>query len=351
MMSPSHAFSGAYSGYLSCIVASAVTGHQWSWWYPHVVAVICAGWALWPDCDTLRSTVSTSLGWITQGLHHFITIVASAVYYATRTDADPPDKPVIHRGITHTWPGAVFMGVVVTIPCLIWPHYAAAVVLAISLHWGLRGLAIPKAPHGKPRGNFMGRFLTERGYMLSRLIPQPGRIFNWLIRKGSRKAGLSGKFVRTSSIIVCGVIAWIITGYTPELHTSWAGLLGGCVVQGVLVHMLGDSVTESGICWRFPFVHPVSGRRWQASKIPSITIPRWVPVFKGRVFKPAFKTGRAFEVLVMCPLFFAGCLVTAPGGFETLTALIDAATAWRGARVRTTALPSPAWLTTPQATP
>jgi hypothetical protein len=345
MMSPGHAMSGAASGYTTCLIYSVATGYQWPWVIPHIIAGIVAGWALWCDCDTRGSTVSTSLGWITQrGLHPAICYLCAAIYFATRTQADPGKKPRIHRGATHTWPGALVMGALVAGLCLIWPRYAIPTVLTISLHWALRGLTIPRSPYGKPRGNVAGRFITTRAYMFLRLVPQPGRIFNRIVRRASRWLGFSGKWVRTSSLVICGIVSWVATESAPELHQVPIILaLGGFVTQGCLVHMLGDSVTESGICWKFPVIDKASGKRWHESKIPSITIPAWVPKFAGRVYKPAFKTGRAFEVAVMYPLCIAACVLAAPGGWALLGHMGELTTAWRHMAVMSAALPFSSW--------
>lgn len=350
-MSSGHGLMGAGWGYANCLAFSVATGHEWSWWFPHIAAGITAGWALWCDIDTLKATVTTSLGSITRALHELVCWTAAGIYYATRTDKDPADQPKIHRGITHTWPGALFMGALITTLCLIWPRYATPTVLAISLHWGLRGLAIPHNAHGEPRGNAAGRFLTKRAYVALRMVPMPGRIFNWAVRKVSRWMGFSGKWVRTSSLLVCGVIAWMMTERAPDLHGTLAILaLGWLVTQGCLVHMLGDSVTESGICWKFPFVDKETGKRWHESKLPEITLPHWVPFFKVRTFKPAFKTGRWFELGAVYPLCIFICVATAPGGWTLLGHMGELATAWRDRMAMSAALTFPAWPTT-KATP
>lgn len=343
MMSSGHALSGAASGYVSCLTASFVTGYEFHWAVPHVIAAVCAGWALWPDCDTLKSTVSTSLGFITRSMHELVCWICAAVFYSTATEADLKRGPVIHRGATHTWPGAVVMGLLVGVLCLAWPRWAVPIVLGISLHWALRGLAIPSAPHGKPKGNIIGRWLTTSAYAVMGALPTPGKLYRWGLRKSMRMIGLSGKMIRTASIIVCLVGSWLVTEATPELATRWAALLGACVVQGIIVHMLGDSITESGICWRFPFKHPVTGRRWQASKIPSWTVPAWVPIWKGRVVKPAFKTGRWFEVGIMYPVCIGAILIAMPGGYALVLHVIAA---WRDARFAAAALPFAPWPTT-----
>lgn len=340
MMSSGHSLTGAGAGYTACVVVSAVTGHEWSWWFPHVAAVVVAGWALWCDCDTLKSTVSTSLGWITQRIMHpMIVGLCVLVYNLTRTDADPADKPKIHRGATHTWPAAAVMGGLVAVACLTWPIAATTAILTISMHWAMRGLSIPRAPHGRPKGSPIGVFIARRAYVFNRLIPQPGRAFNRIVRMLARMVGFSGKWVRTGSVIVCSGISWLITTHTPEMHTDWAAALGALVALGILVHMGGDSVTESGICWKFPFIDSATGKRWQETKIPAITMPEWVPIISGRVYKPAFKTGWWFELAFVYPVCAVGCVLAAPGGLS----LVEHLAAWRGAGGVATALPLAAW--------
>lgn len=332
-MSSGHALSGAAAGYTTCLAYSVAADTELSWWFPHVAAGIVAGWALWCDIDTLKATVTTSLGFITRALHELVCWAAAGIYYATRTDKDPADQPKIHRGITHTWPGAVFMGLLVAAVCLIWPRYATPVVLGVSLHWALRGLSIPRAAHGVPKGNAAARFITTHAYTALRIVPMPGKVFDRAVRKTARWFGFSGKWVRTSSLLICLGLAWVATEHTPELHhLGYLLALGGLVTEGCLVHMAGDSVTESGICWKFPLVDKKTGKRWHESKIPVI-------VWRGKTYKPAFKTGRAFEIAVLYPVLLFACALTAPGGLALLGHMGELATAWRHNAAVIAALP------------
>jgi membrane-bound metal-dependent hydrolase YbcI (DUF457 family) len=331
-MTPGHALMGAASGYFTCAAIEIAGNFEFSWWFPHIAAGITAGWAMWCDIDSQKAAVSTSLGFITRGLHELICWIAAGIYYATRTDKDAP-QPKIHRGITHTWPGALFMGVLMLTLCLIYPTIAVPILLSISLHWGLRGLAIPKDAHGTPRGNAAGRFLTKRAYTFLRMIPMPGRIFRWLIKRGAKLLGFSKPWMRTCSLGICLLAAFAMCHDLPELgHEGYIVLLAWLVTQGCLVHMLGDSLTESGICWRFPFVNPKTGKRWQETKIPTITI-------RGKVFKPAFKTGRAFEIGVVYPVMILTCVACAPGGWALLVELSQHGPAWRQSAYLGAALP------------
>lgn len=329
MMSPEHSLSGATAGYVASVIIESVFGVEMFWVIPHLIAVIVAGWANWPDCDTRQSTVSTSLGWLTLSLHHLVTMICAAVYYATRTDADPADKPRIHRGATHTWPGALVMGAIVAAICAIWPHWCVPAVLGISLHWAARGIYIPTAidkPIGKSKlaGKGFWRRLAARAYFAI------GQSIRRTAIRGLRRLPLPGKYLRasgrTGTAAVCMGIAFYAAWYTHELDTRWAGLLGLAAVLGILVHMLGDSVTESGICWLFPFVHPRTGRRWEECQLP-----KWL----------AFKTGRAFEYAVVAPACILGAIAAMPGGYLLFVEIYHAA--WRGGVNVALALPFATW--------
>lgn len=309
MLGPGHALSGAAAGYGACLAISALTGCELHPIVPHVTAAVVAGWALFPDCDTRRSVVSTSLGCATGAMHHGMTALAAATYYATRTEADDPRRPVIHRGLTHTWPFALAIGVLIGLLCLLWSHWATPIVLGISLHWALRGLVIP-APRSAKNSNFVGKYLTERGYMLMRMAPLPGKYVKSLGRGGTFAA--------------CLVAAFLITEPTHDLGIPWSLFLGFATALGCIVHCLGDSVTEFGICWRFPFVHPATGRRWQP-----VRFPKWF----------AFKAGRALETCVMWPVLLFACVLTAPGGLALLGHMDELATAWRHGAAVIAALP------------
>jgi membrane-bound metal-dependent hydrolase YbcI (DUF457 family) len=317
MMSPEHSISGALAGYVACLGFEGATGIELHWTIPHLVAAITAGWANWPDCDSLKSTVTTSLGIFTRGLHHLVTLVCVAVYFATRTDKDPADEPITHRGATHTWPGALVMGGIVAVCCALWPHWAVPIVLSISLHWATRGIYLPTAidkPIGKSRlkdKNLWGRIAVRIYYVMGLWIRALAIDLLQLLSPAHRLGKYMRTMGRSGAFAVCCGVGFYLAWFTPTLDTRWAGLLGCCVVLGILVHMLGDSVTESGICWLFPFIHPRTGRRWE-----QIKLPKWL----------AFKTGRAFEYAIVAPLCLAGCVLAAPGGWKFVHTLWAA---WR----------------------
>lgn len=331
MMSTGHALSGAAVGYTASLLFQYFTDTELHWVVPHAVAAINAGWAGWPDCDTRKAMVTTSLGAPTIAMHKLVVRACAAIYWATATPYDD-NTPVIHRGATHTWPGAVFMGLVVTALILAYPRVATPIILGISLHWATRGLYMPTSPdkqlsESRLRGRSfvdqigiviyhrMGVALKHRAVamMRSKFVPLPGKYL--------RKIGRTGTFV------LCLVAAVYATEVATDVFdTRWAALLGGCATLGILTHMVGDSVTESGICWLFPFVHPRSGKRWHP-----VRFPKWF----------AFKTGRAFEIGVVYPACLMACVIAMPGGYVLVMQLLGAiSAAWRDPPAMPTALPS-----------
>ena len=328
MMSTGHALSGMAVGYGASLLFQHITKIELHWVIPHAAAVVTAGWALWPDVDCHNATVTTSLGRVTKGVHHLIERACEAIYWATATEYDD-NTPVIHRGATHTWPGALVMGLLVAMICAAYPRVGTPIILGISLHWAMRGLYMPTSPdkqlsQARLRGrNFvdqlgviayhrMGVLLKRRAVRVMRTVPLPGKYL--------RKVGRWGTFT------ACMAVAIFATEFTHALDTYWAGLLGIGAALGILTHMLGDSATESGVCWLFPFINPRSGKRWDPFQLP-----RWL----------AFKTGRAFEIGVMYPILIGSCVVAMPGGYALVLSVIAA---WRDGYAAATALPFAPWL-------
>lgn len=327
MMSTGHALSGAAAGYLASLLFEISTGIQLHWVVPHAAAVVTAGWALWPDCDSIKATVTTSLGLLTRWLHKLVVYLCEEIYWATATEYDD-NTPTIHRGATHTWPGALVMGVLIAAICVAFPRFGTPVVLGISLHWAMRGLYMPTAID-KPVSDYRLRGRGFFGRLGVLVYHWWGQKLKHIATDAIRALPLPGKYLRamgrTSTLAVCMLTAFYMTESTRALDTPWAAGLGALVVLGILTHMVGDSVTESGICWLFPFAHPVTGRRWEP-----IQLPKWL----------AFKTGHAFEVGIMYPLCILACIVAMPGGFVLVMSIYAA---WRDHRAISAALPFLTW--------
>lgn len=332
MLAAGHSLSGLATGYGACLAYSAISGHELYWLVPHVAAAVVAGWSLWPDIDSPRSTVSTSLGVVTRLLHELVVIGCAAVYYATRAEADDPKKPVIHRGFTHTIPGALLAGLFIATVCALWPHWGTVVVLGISLHWAARALYIPNAIDKKlSLSRLKGKSPPQRIGVI--LYHRAGQSIRRRATDIMKLAPLPGKYLRSfgrgGTLAICLGGAFLFTGQTTAFDTPAAGLLGLAAVVGCLTHCCGDSCTEAGVCWRFPFKHRSTGRRWQPTRWP-----KWL----------AFRAGAAFEIAVMYPLLVVAVILAAPGGFELVLHLVAA---WRNGGGHVAALRFAPWQKTP----
>jgi len=79
------------------------------------------------------------------------------------------------------------------------------------------------------------------------------------------------------------------------------GFLGAAVALGCIVHDLGDAITEAGCPFLFPLL--IAGETWY-----EIRPPRWL----------RFRTGKAFEQMVVFPAFVVLAVWLAPGVAETI---------------------------------
>lgn len=85
-----------------------------------------------PDLDHPGSSITRSWGPVTKLLSWgVIRPTARSVYYLTRARADPP-RAAVHRGFTHTAPGAAVAGIVLGWALLSGPWWAA-VTLALAV--------------------------------------------------------------------------------------------------------------------------------------------------------------------------------------------------------------------------
>lgn len=212
-----------------------------------VLGMLGAGAAVASDLDHANATASKSLGPISWAASAGIRAISAAVYEATKTRHDRPNTDG-HRGITHTWPGALALGVLFGGGCalaeLLGGHIAgrwtAIAVIWVFLVWALRGLP-PKNTH-------------LHDYMIA--------------------TGLT-------------VISWSLL--SRAYPTDLPALIGGTVALGAYTHAIGDSLTDYGAPLAFPFV--IGGQRWYPCGPPE-------PL--------RFKAGKGVERVLVFPLSLAG---------------------------------------------
>jgi membrane-bound metal-dependent hydrolase YbcI (DUF457 family) len=188
--------------------------------YVEAPAVVAAGVGLFlfskvsPDLDHHASAVTKSWGWLSRGIAWaFIRPLARMVYAMTRTQADP-DSAGVHRGFTHTMPGAICAGLVLGWSILSGPEYAAVTL----------GLCMGSAAYVYDRG--------------------------WLLYAAAAGAGI-------------GYFAW------ADLVASVPWLIV-VIALGCFAHAVDDCVTTAGAPLKFPFKDE-KGRRWKR-----VGTPEWM---------------------------------------------------------------------------
>lgn len=151
MMARSHLTVGA------CVVAvGSVTGLI-PWAEPGVAAV-CAGLILagsdWPDLDHRRSVVTIAWGPLTWLLCRITRLVSRLVYRATRTNDDPLNRDP-HRTFTHTFPGAMLAGGLITVALVAHP-VSTVVTMTLLMGGAMRAWGRDLQPWGAIAGAVLG---------------------------------------------------------------------------------------------------------------------------------------------------------------------------------------------------
>lgn len=174
-----------------------------------LVVVITGGAGLLPDLDHPAATAARSLGWVTRFLALGVDRMSLAIYHASRTPGDVADRHSGHRLVTHTAPGALFLGALAGAAAWVSP---VAAVVTCALLAGLLSL-------------------------------------------GLRVAGIG-------LALAGGGLAWVVVSQYP----GWSWLVPVAVTVGCLAHVAGDWVTNSGVPILWPLVS--DGKRWRLVHAP-----------------------------------------------------------------------------------
>lgn len=194
--------------------------------------VVTGGAALLPDLDHPAATVARSLGIVTRLLAKGVDRLSLAIYHASREGGDPPDRHSGHRLATHTIPGCLLAASLVAASCLLHASAGAAVV---ALLVGLLGLGL--------------------------------------------KA-----FGAAPALVAGGGTWWVL-----DQHSGWWWVFPVATFTGCLIHILGDTITNSGTPLLWPLM--VGGRRWNPIRTPV-----------------TFAAGEAIETGIMRPLLIGGVI-------------------------------------------
>lgn len=210
MMNGSHAATGLLVGVAATGVEAALTGAPAG---PIAFAVggfVTAGAALLPDIDHDESTVTRSAGLVTRTLAEVLQWVARRAFAATRTPHDP-DGDGEHRGLIHTPAFAVLLGVLVAVGSAVSEWIGLAVV------WLMLTAAL--------------------------------RSLRWSLPNSLRTALRLHWRTGPASYALGAIAALVSLGAQDALGPR----LGVLVALGMVVHSIGDGLTNSGIPFAWPF--------------------------------------------------------------------------------------------------
>ncbi|WP_219414269.1 metal-dependent hydrolase [Pseudonocardia nigra] len=240
MLGVSHATSGAALGL-------AVAG-----FLPHLVAVqpsagsvltfaaVSAGAALLPDLDHPSSVATRRFSVASWVACHAVRPLSGFVYDLTRARRDTGKGT--HRGLTHTLVAAVLLGAAISLASARWGTPVVVGTLFVCLALAIKGL--------------------------DALVPGP------------------------PSLVIAAGLTYAVEEFVPGGTAGTAGWLGTAVALGMIVHSLGDAITESGA----PLLWPIRIRH-----------RRWYPIGSPRPLR--FRTGGSVEAWVVAPALTVATLV------------------------------------------
>ena len=258
VLAVSHATSGAALGLAVAGFAPRIADVYPSPGSVLTFAAVCAGAALLPDLDHPSSVATRRFSVFSWLACHAVRPLSGVVFDLTRGRRDHGKGT--HRGLTHTAVGAVLLGLAVNIASATWGEPVLLATLFVCIALAIKGL--------------------------DALVPGP------------------------PSLVIAAGLTYAVHEWVPGGTAGTAGWLGTAVTLGMLVHSVGDAVTESGAPLLWPV--PIRGRTW-------------FPVGGPRVTR--FRTGGAVESWVVAPALTVGTLVLAvlvvPGVLPVFVAVRD----------------------------
>lgn len=236
----SHALSGAALGLAVAGFAAGWSGAPLDAGGVLTFAAVCAGAALLPDLDHPSSMATTRFSWASVVASKVVRPLSGLVYRLTRAPRDTGRGT--HRGLTHTALFAAGLGVALNAASVAWGAPVLLATLFVCIALAIKGL--------------------------DALVPGP------------------------PSLLIAAGLTYAIDAWMPGGVDGTAGWLGTAVTLGVLVHSVGDAVTESGA----PLLWPLPIRR-----------RRWYPVGGPRPLR--MRTGGRVETLLVAPALAVAVVV------------------------------------------
>jgi membrane-bound metal-dependent hydrolase YbcI (DUF457 family) len=228
----SHATSGAALGLVVAGFLPRIAAVQPTAGSILTFAGVCAGAALLPDLDHPASAATRRFSVASWLASHAIRPLSGLVYDLTKGSRDTGRGT--HRGLTHTAVGAILLGLAVNLASARWGTPVLLGTLFVCLALAIKGL--------------------------DAIVPGP------------------------PSLVIAAGLTFAVHAFVPGGTAGTAGWLGTAVTLGMLVHSVGDAVTESGA----PLLWPLRIRRRS-----------WYPVGSPRPLR--FRTGGTVEAWLVAP--------------------------------------------------
>ncbi|OZM75971.1 metal-dependent hydrolase [Pseudonocardia sp. MH-G8] len=232
MLGVSHALSGAALGLAVVGFVPELLGAHPDAGTVLTFTAVCAGAALLPDLDHPSSTATRRFSVASWLASRVVRPLSRLVYNLTRGRRDTGRGS--HRGLTHTVVGAVLLGLAVNLASA---RFGAPVLIGTL---------------------FVCLALAIKG--LDALVPGP------------------------PSLVIAAGLTYAVEQFVPGGTAGTAGWLGAAVALGMVVHSVGDAVTETGAPLLWPL--PIRQRHWY-------------PVGSPRPLR--FRTGGKVEAWVVAP--------------------------------------------------
>ena len=263
MLGVTHALSGAALGLAVAGFGPEVLGADATAGSVLTFAGVTAGAALLPDLDHPASMATKRFAVASLLASRLVRPLSALAYDLTRSDRDRGTGK--HRGLTHTIIGAVALGAVLNLASATVGTPVLVATLFVCLALAIKGL--------------------------DAIVPGP------------------------PSLIIAAGLTVAVERYLPGGTGGTAGWLGAAVTLGMLVHMVGDALTESGA----PLLWPVRIKK-----------RRWYPV--GNLRPLRFRTGGGAEVWLVAPALTVAVFVLATRAVPGVDAVVaDVMTAtWGG---------------------
>jgi membrane-bound metal-dependent hydrolase YbcI (DUF457 family) len=228
----SHALSGAALGLAVAGFVPQLLGEHPDAGTVLTFTAVCAGAALLPDLDHPSSMATRRFSAASYVASHVVRPLSRVVYDLTRARRDTGRGS--HRGLTHTVVGAVLLGLAVNMASARFGTPVLVGTLFVCLALAIKGL--------------------------DALVPGP------------------------PSLVIAAGLTYAIEQAVPGGTAGTAGWLGTAVTLGMVVHSVGDAITESGA----PLLWPLQIRK-----------RRWYPVGSPRPLR--FRTGGTVEAWLVAP--------------------------------------------------